>query len=33
MKSKKEYIDDLIAFMNESVCNFFAVKTMRQTYA
>lgn len=31
MKSKKEYIDDLIAFMNESVCNFFAVKTMRQT--
>lgn len=31
MKSKKEYIDDLIAFMNESVCNFFAVKTMRQS--
>ena len=31
MKSKKEYIDDLIAFMNESVCNFFAVKTKRQT--
>lgn len=30
MEKSKQYIDDLMTFMNKSVINFFAVKTMRE---
>ena len=29
METSKRYIDDLMTFMDKSVINFFAVKTMR----